>query len=298
MSPLPGRPRPVCRGTADLKKLAAPAPGRLRSTAVDSFVPTLALFALVISAAAAALRYLPRAAFWVSALLALAFPFLSDTSDWDTWFDWAKRYSVVIPVFILATIRYRPDHPASRVFARWMPWVLIVNILEGAALDLLGPSPVNGACLAAVALLVPWRFTWDEPSRHLGFRDPLWQVATLSALTRLYVLNPQFENVVACAIVVLWLTSLACLLERDSQGYTTWRGYTLYVLVLQDSIFPSFSERLYPAWLLPENRARLAGTTWGDAWLVLNVLLVAAVVLLRVRAWRAARTTAAAVSRA
>jgi hypothetical protein len=47
-----------------------------------------------------------------------------------------------------------------------MPVVPIINILQGAALDLLGPNPVNGVCLLIVAVLVPLRFTWDEGARQ------------------------------------------------------------------------------------------------------------------------------------
>ncbi len=253
---------------------------------MDRFVLTLALFALATALIAIGLRFLPRAAVWVTGGLFVLFPFLSDTSDWNHWFDWAKRYSVVVPVFLLAVVRHRPDHAVSRAFARAMPAVLIINILEGAALDLLGPSPVNGVCLLLVAVLVPLRFTWDEGSRQLGFRDPVWQVATLLALTRLYVMNPQFENMVAGAILVLWLTSLACLVERDSQGYVMWRAYTLYGLVLQDSILPGWSEFVYPEWIHPENRRWLHGTFAGNLWLAVNVGLVALVVVRRIRAWR------------
>ena len=253
---------------------------------MDRFVLTLVLFAVATALIATGLRFLPRAAVWVTGGMIVLFPFLSDTSDWNHWFDWAKRYSVVIPVFLLAVVRHRPEHPLARMFARAMPAVLIINILEGAALDLLGPSPVNGVCLLLVAVLVPWRFTWDEASRQLGFRDPVWQVATLLALTRLYVMNPQFENMVAGAILVLWLTSLACLLERDSQGYVMWRAYTLYGLVLQDSILPGLSEFVYPEWIHPENRLRLHGTFAGNLWLAVNVGLVALVIVRRLRAWR------------
>lgn len=253
---------------------------------MDRFVLTLALFALGTALIAIGLRFLPRAAVWVTGGMIVLFPFLSDTSDWNHWFDWAKRYSVVVPVFLLAVVRHRPEHPLARIFARAMPAVLIINILEGAALDLLGPSPVNGLCLLLVAVLVPLRFTWDEASRQLGFRDPVWQVATLLALTRLYVMNPQFENMVAGAILVLWLTSLACLIERDSHGYVMWRAYTLYGLVLQDSILPGLSEFVYPDWIHPENRLRLHGTFAGNLWLAVNVGLAALVVVRRIRAWQ------------
>jgi hypothetical protein len=103
----------------------------------------------------------------------------------------------------------------------------------------------------------------------------------------MYVLNPQFENGIAGALIVISLASLLCLADRDSQNYVVWRLYTLYLLVLQDSIFPALSDYLYPTWLHVENRVKLQGTPLAHAWLALNVVAVAALVFQRARAWRA-----------
>ena len=87
-----------------------------------------------------------------------------------------------------------------------------------------------------------------------------------------------------------------CLADRDSQNYVGWRLYTLYLLVLQDSIFPGGSDYLYPTWLHVENRVKLQGTPLAHAWLVLYVVVVAALLIPRARAWRAKAALAPAAA--
>lgn len=237
----------------------------------------------------------PRPAVWTTGLMLVLFPFLSDTSDWIYWFDWVKRYSVVIPAFTWAFLHDRPNHRFSRVLAVVLPWVLILNVLEAGLLELLGPNPLNGVLIVIVGVCVPYKWTQDGAQRQLGFRNPLWQVAYFMTLLRLYVLHPQFENGTAGAVIVVTLASLLCLVERDSQNYVCLRLYTLYFFVLQDSFFPNFSEHLYPVWLHAENRVLLQGTPFANLWLVLNAALVVALVVQRVRAWPAKSPTAAVV---
>ena len=57
--------------------------------------------------------------------------------------------------------------------------------------------------------------------------------------------------------------------------------------MLQDSIFPTVSDYLYPTWLHVENRVKLQGTPVAHVWLVLNVIVVAALLIQRARGWRA-----------
>jgi hypothetical protein len=109
----------------------------------------------------------------------------------------------------------------------------------------------------------------------------------------LFWLQPTFKNGTAGALIVLALASLLCAVERESQNYVTWRLYTLYLFVLQDSFFPNLSEHLYPAWIRPENRLLLQGTPLAHGWLILSCVLVAALLAQRPRAWRAKSAVAA-----
>ena len=102
----------------------------------------------------------------------------------------------------------------------------------------------------------------------------------------LFWFHPSFENATAGALIVLALASLLCAAERDSQNYVTWRLYTLYLFVLQDSFFPNLSEHLYPEWMHPENRLLLQGTPLAHGWLILNCVLVTALLVQRLRAKR------------
>jgi hypothetical protein len=124
--------------------------------------------------------------------------------------------------------------------------------------------------------------------------DPVWQLANLSTLAHLYVLRPNFENSTAGAVVVITLASPFCLGERKSHNYVGWRPYTLYALMLQDSIFPTVSDHLYSAWPHPENRLQFHGTAFAHGWFTLNVGLVAFLLYRRLQHYRL-RTASAAV---
>lgn len=247
------------------------------------FAVQLGLFGAAVAALSLALQRYRRLAVWCTGLMLPAFPLLADTSDWTNWFDWAKRYSVVVPTFLWAVLHDRPAQPGARWLVRAMPVVLCINVLEAAVFELQGPNRANGVLLAIVAVCGPWALAWDEPTRRYGFRNVTWQVAYMLTLARLYVLHPSIENITAAALLVLTLASLSCALARDTQPYLDWRVYTLYLVLLQDSLFPSWSDRLYPDWLHAERRAAWAGTTWAQAWLGLNAAAVAVLATQRVR---------------
>ena len=259
-------------------RLPQPSKGGVPTTALLPVV----IFVLVIVLLSVGLRRLPRAALWLTGLLLPVFPLFSDTSDWDSWFDWVKRYSVIFPTFLWAFLHARPEQRFSRFLAAAMPYLLILNVLEAGFLDLLGANPLNGALVILVAGCVPLRWTREGDPPLLGFRDPLWQAAYSLTLARLYVLNPTFENSTAGLLIILVIASLLCLIQRDSRNYLTWRVYSLYIFILQDSIFPTLSDHLYPAWLHSSNRVQWQGTWLADLWLVLNFALVAALLFRRI----------------
>jgi hypothetical protein len=227
-------------------------------------------------------------------LIMLLFPILSDTSDWNTWFDWAKRYSVLVGVFMLAVVQAYPRHRASQWLLRCIPFVLILNVLEAALLELPRTSPLNGVLLIAVAACIPVQLSWDDRWQRYGFRGAFWQAAFLFTLARLYVLNPQFENTFVGALLVIVLASLLSLWQRDSFNYLAWRAYTLYALVLQDSFWPRSSDWFYPVWLHAGNRTQWHGTLFANVWLAINVVLVGLMIYERLRALKWSRVQPAA----
>lgn len=249
-----------------------------------SFPLAVAIFVTTNLLLAYALRRFVRPAVWFTGLILILFPLLSVTSDWYSWLTWVKRYSIVVPAFLWAFLRDQPGHRFSRFLVAALPYVLILNVLEVGLFELQGPNPLNGVAIAIVGFCVPLKWSQRGAKCQFGFRNPLWQVAYVMSLARFFWFHPSFENATAGALIVLALASFLCAAERDSQNYVTWRLYTLYLLVLQDSFFPHLSEHLYPDWMHPEDRLLLQGTPLAHGWLILNCILVTALLVQRLRA--------------
>ena len=125
----------------------------------------------------------------------------------------------------------------------------------------------------------------------------LWFAAYTGAIGRIFLFNPAFENI-ALGALIIYVTLLGALaLARDTHDFISWRIYTIYFVVLQDSIFPAASDWLYPTWMQPDPRlAALEGTVIDYAWLATTTVLVAAVLWRRWRTVRPRAVTLAAAS--
>jgi hypothetical protein len=235
----------------------------------------------------------PRVAIFFNAAMLALFPFLSDSADWEGWMDGLKRYSIVIPACLCSFVHAWPHHRFTRSIERVLVAALILNIVEMGLGELIYDNFCNALLIFLVACTVPFRWVRRGPAQRLGFRDPLWLAAYTGAIGRIFLFNPAFENI-ALGALIIYLTLLAALaLARDTHDFISWRVYTIYFLVLQDSIFPTFSDWLYPAWMQPAQRlAVLEGTVVDYAWLTITAALVAAVLW---RRWRTAHPTAAAL---
>ena len=123
----------------------------------------------------AMLRY-RFAAFLIFAAALIAIPFLSDTSRWFTWFAWAKRYSLVIPVcyWAWATWRMRTLPTSSKTF-HWMRrlgfLIIILNVLEVAFKQFQASYHVNAVFLVLIAVLTPWYLERTSEGKLVGFRS-------------------------------------------------------------------------------------------------------------------------------
>jgi hypothetical protein len=250
--------------------------------AVALLAASFALFAWVLY------RFRRFAAVFATVML-LLFPILSDTSDWNNWFDWVKRYTVLVSAFMWAVLQAYPRHRVSQWFVRIWPFLLILNVVEPALLEFPKVSPLNGILLLIVAACGPLQFPWSDRYQRFGFRGVFWQAAFLGTLARLYALNPEFENSVVGLLVVIVLASLFTLWQRDTFNYMSWRAYTLYALLLQDSLWPKSSDWFYPEWLHAENRTTWHGTPFANVWLALNVVLAGLMIYERLRALRGNR---------
>lgn len=253
-----------------------------------------AFAAVLIVAAAAGFALLatraPRVALPIVLALGLAFPFLADTSDWSSWFDWAKRYSVVVPVILLAYAYAARARGATGLawVPRVFPWVLAINVAEASASELQHQHWLNGALLGLAALTTPRPWSFDGRDGLLGFRDPAWQLVNTLGLTTMYVLNPVIEDGFFDAISCLWIAQLGALVLRDPQVWFSWRAYTLFVMVIQDSFVPAFSKHVYPPSFHPEQRSALGGSPLHGLILALTATALVYSVVRRYRARRVA----------
>ncbi len=228
----------------------------------------------------------PWIAVAVSFGIVVVFPFASDTSDWVGWFDWAKRYSIVIPIAMLALWHYRPRSRAARVMAKIIPIAFAINILEAALFEMTSGAAWNGALLLVLVLTVPWRWSYDDRTRSVGFSDTPWQVASIVTLMAMYLFNQQFENIVFVAASSLVIAGLAIVVMRNNHYYVVARSYSLYVAALQDSFFPDVSDGQYPEPFHPATRTLLRDTWFGEGLMLLGTALVLLVVIQRVQSLR------------
>lgn len=227
-------------------------------------------------------------------VMASIFPIVADTSTWNHWFDWFKRYSVAIPICVWAWVLWRPtwSRPAGRLYrlvVRWMPLILLVNVAE-VALKQYGAGFIPNAILLGI-LTVTIPIGWHEDAqRHTGFDDWPWVTALTLSLTMVYVLDPGFKNIAFGALAVLWIAFAACIFQRSTHTWFTWRAYTLAILVFQDSIFDNVSDFLYPPFMHPDSRGLLQGTAFEFVLLGATGVLVVLVLedrVTRLVAWRA-----------
>ena len=253
---------------------------------------SLAILAMFVGNALFALWQIraPRAAFWFNAAMLAAFPFLSDSSDWEGWLDGLKRYSIIIPALLCSFAQGWPDHRFTRPVERFLLAALVINIVEMGVGELVYNHVPNALLIFLVAATTPLRWERRGPTRRLGFRDALWFAAYTGAIGRIFLFNPAFENIALGALIIYATLLGALALARDTHDFISWRIYTIYFVVLQDSIFPATSEWLYPAWMHPENRAAALDHTVIDyAWLAVTSVLVSAVLWRRWHTFRQLR---------
>ncbi|MEM7153807.1 MAG: hypothetical protein AAF799_13245 [Myxococcota bacterium] len=254
----------------------------------------LSFFAVVTAVTAAMVRY-RGATLVLLVLAALSFPALADTSDWTSWFDWAKRYSVMFPCCLWAWLMWRAEsgheHRGAlhRGVTKLVPLLLALNVLEVAVLQFGAGQHLNAGCLVVLGLTTPLTFTTDPSSRVVGFRDAAWITAFTTSLTLVYLLDPVILNTAFGAIAILLIAGGAALFVRDSQVWIAWRSYTLVLLILQDSYSNALSDWLYPDFMHPGARAVLAGTPVEYGLLAVSVLSLSLVVMDRVQRFRSRR---------
>lgn len=223
-------------------------------------------------------------------VMAALFPFFSDTTHWDHWFDWVKRYSVAVPICLWAWVLWQAERGGTGAVYHWavklIPFVLLANVTEVALKEIGTGAWVNATFLVVLCITMPWK--WETDSKQMvGFEDWPWVTALTVSLTVFYVLDPGFKNVFFGAVAVLWVSYLVPVVLRNTQTWFTWRAYTLAYLIYQDSMADWLSDYLYPPLLHADSRIRLQGTAFEYSLLALTGVLVVAVLVDRAKRLRA-----------
>jgi hypothetical protein len=189
----------------------------------------------------------PQVTFYVVMVLGILFPFLAKTSDWVGWFGWIKRYSVIVP-----TIFY--TFALTRRKSAWLKilWVvLLINMLEVYIASLSCKHVTNGVLILIVSVLTPMLVYY---SGAIGFNRTPWVVACTMTLIYFYTVTPVVHNLAFMAILVLLLPIAGVLLKGSGSYWLPYRVYTLYILIIIDSMFPQVMDNFYPRFIHLENR--------------------------------------------
>jgi hypothetical protein len=211
-------------------------------------VPNSLALSLVIFIMATMMIHTPQVTFYVVMVLGILFPFLAKTDDWEGWFGWIKRYSVIIPTIFYT---FALTHKKS-AWLKILWFVLLINMVE-VYISSLGHKHVkNGVLILIVAILTP---IMVYSSGTIGFNNTPWVVACTLTLIYFYAVTPEVHNLAFMAIMVL-LLPIAGVFFKGGRGdhWLSYRVYTLYLLLMVDSLFPQIMDKFYPKFIHLENR--------------------------------------------
>ena len=185
-----------------------------------------------------------------TAFMLPAFPFFADTHDW-IWFDWSKRYSVLLITLLICLVQYlhqRNPHTRNRLI-RWttlyiLPFVLFANILEGTLVDFFSKNYLNVIVAALLIATIPnfWAKWYIDKDNILGFGS-YWDWCILYTTWNAYLVvcngGTVFQNIYIPALIILVINLLACLLARNWHIWFATRAYCIFLIASIDSFFPS-----------------------------------------------------------
>lgn len=189
-------------------------------------------------------------------ILLIAFFFLAKTDDWSSWFDYAKRYSVIIPVTLLSIAMYLDSissMPSSKfkkfIACCFLPVLLQLNIIEAVVAAFQNDILLNAfnglvLCITMPLVLGKWFFNEDH---MVGFGERLDWIAAYSLWNCIFIFNIFTEE---------WnLRTAALLILIIAIGFSKWKGnwhswlfaraYSLYLILLIDSFYPELMPSFY-----------------------------------------------------
>ncbi|WP_299005388.1 hypothetical protein [uncultured Shewanella sp.] len=156
--------------------------------------------------------------------------------------------------------------------------ILFVNILEALLLAIRDKNSknlrVNNILILAMLVFVP--INWSTDYNLVGFSAPLWVAAYTLTLGYLYTFGYSFHHSKVCYIniLILAIAWMAALIMQNPHYWMACRAYTLYFAIIQFSLFPHYSQYLYPEKLNYISVSKLQGTILDYTWLFINTCVI------------------------
>ncbi len=215
-------------------------------------------------------------------IIALAFPFIADTSTWD-WFYFAKTYSVIIPVivFSLAQSEYYYEWIWLERFHPYIPTatrlILALNIAEGGVL-LFSLGQYSTALLCLILIFTIPKFVFTE-KQNLGFENIIWIIGYSYCFILGFMFYPEDTNFFFPGLMAIFVPIIFCLIMRDWNVWLTFRVYSIYFILILDVIFSQgdflIFELVNNSNFAPENRIN---TTVESGFKIVSSLLVVVII--------------------
>lgn len=208
-------------------------------------------------------------------------PFFSDTESW-IWFDYAKRYSIIIPLFFYSLSQFcherrenrfsklQPTKPFSSVITAFffslmrgdlipkfirsqvilLPFILVANIVEVNITALLSGATINAVIGVILLVTIPrfWGQWYFDQSSLLGFgKYPDWCI--VYTLWNAHFIQLQAGLIVQktyiSLMVILLINLLVCVIFKNWHMWLFVRAFTLEFVM---SITSFFSELIPTAY--------------------------------------------------
>ena len=188
------------------------------------------------------------AALYLTLLIAIIFPFISDTERWNL-FYFAKTYSVVIPIFILAFIQSKFYHELEWIknLQTYIPnlvkFVFILNILEGCLL-LLSIDQYILLVVGLILIITMPTFSFNE-HQNIGFENIPWVMCYTLCFILAVILYPNQTNFIFPITIAVFIPIVFCYFIKDWSKWFSFRVYSIYFILVLDVLFSNGDFLIY-----------------------------------------------------
>ena len=195
----------------------------------------------------------------ITLFVALFFHFFSKSSGWS-WFDWAKRYLVCIPIFLFALSEFSNSYnkKITKNFSKYigtylMPFIFFLNMTVTVMYDFLGKYLFNGVIGILLILTIPrfWKGWYFDDKNILGFgSDSLDWILLYSIWSVAFIYNHAghgISHMFIPFILILLLSLLYCFIYQKWHWWICARAYSIYLTLFSDSFFPTLFPKVFPS---------------------------------------------------